>query len=444
MGLATRLHRGLRLAAAAAALYGLYRGPALARRLLRRPPRPPSAATHDRAARLLLRTALSLRGVTIKLCQVIATRADLFPPEVIRVLERCHDAVPPADAATIRAQVERELGKPVDAVFRELEPAPLASASLAQVHRAVLLDGREVAMKVQYPGVERLVRGDLADLRRLCRVYERLDPQPLALLPLLDELAHHLALELDFRREADFAERVRALFEPGGRVLVPRMHREWSTGRVLTMELVDGIKVTDRAALEAAGLRPQEVVQALAGTYARMIFGAGFFQADPHPGNLLVKPDGRLVLLDFGLSKELPEGFGRGLFELLLSMGTGDEATMLRAFRELGFETRSGDPGSMVAIAKRMLSRTRTGRFDGELNEAMANELYEAIRENPLVRVPTDVVLVGRVFELLSGIAHTLGARADMLRALGEAQAPPRPAGPAEPAEPAEWPERPA
>src|SRR5690606_841863 len=191
----------------------------------------------------------------------------------------------------------------------------------------------------------------------------------------------HLELELDFLREADCADRIRELFAADGGVLVPEIHRPWCTRRVLVMELVDGIKITDEAAIEAAGLRPADVVQELMRIYTRMILAAGFFQADPHPGNLFVRPDGTVVLLDFGLSKELPEGFGLGLFELMSSMMTLNEAAMVRAFEELGFETRSGDPATFVAIARRMMARSYTGRFEGEFTEEMTSELFEAIRE---------------------------------------------------------------
>ncbi len=419
MNLATRIRRSLRIGRTAAAIWALYKIPEFVRRVLRRPAPPDRTASHERAARRLLDTALAMRGVVIKLCQAVATRSDVFPPPFVRILKQCHDAVPPQPFELIRAAVERELCKPLDAVFAGFDETPLAAASLAQVHRAVLRDGRPVAVKVQYPDIEDIVRTDLANMRRACRIYERLDPQPLELLPLLTELTTHLSLELDFAREADSADRVRELFADDPGVVVPRIHREWSTRRVLVMELVDGIKITERDALEAAGLDPSEVVQDLMHVYVRMILAAGFFQADPHPGNLFVRPNRQIVLMDFGLAKQLPAGFGLGLFELMFSMMTQNESAMIRAFQELGFQTRTGDPDTFVRIARRMLARSDSGRFEGEFTEEMTDELFEAIREDPVVRVPSDFVLVGRVFALLSGIAHTLGHRANVLGAMG-------------------------
>jgi ubiquinone biosynthesis protein len=354
----------------------------------------------------------------IKMCQAVATRADIFPKEFIEQLKQCHDAVPPKSFEIVRQVVETELGKPLDAIFADFEEKPIASASLAQVHRAHLLDGREVAVKVQYPDIEGIIRTDLANMRRVCRVYEFFDPQPLPLLPLLEELTRHLAMELDFVREAECADRVRNLFSDDPHVKIPQVYHDWTTTRVLVMELVGGIKITEKAKIEEAGLEPAEVLQNLMYIYVRMILAAGFFHADPHPGNLFVTRTGEIVVLDFGLSKELPEGFGLGLFELMFSLMTFNESAMVRAFTELGFRSKTGDTSTFVAIARRMVSRSDTGAFEGEFTEDMTDELFEAIREDPVAEVPSDFVLVARVFSLLSGIAHSLGSRANVLQAM--------------------------
>jgi predicted unusual protein kinase regulating ubiquinone biosynthesis (AarF/ABC1/UbiB family) len=420
MNLATKVRRSVRVARTAAALWMLYKLPAVWRRWRGLPERKGHELdhTHERAARVVLACALDLRGVIIKTCQAVATRSDQFPPAFVDHLKQLHDAVPPKPFALVREVVERELGKPLDAVFASFDERPIASASLAQVHGARLRDGRDVAVKVQYPDIEEIVAVDTRNLRRACVVYERFDPQPLELLPLLDEMVNHVGYELDFRREGESCERVRRLFADDPKVQVPEIYREWSTRRVLVMERVGGMKVTDKAGLVAAGLDPADVVQDLMRVWVRMIMAEGFFQADPHPGNLFVTKEGRLVLLDFGLSKQLPEGFGLGLFELMFSMMTQNESAMLRAFRELGFATKTDDDSTLLLIARRMMNRSDTGRFEGEFTEEMTDELFDAIRENPIVRVPADFVLVGRALGLLSGIAHTLGSRANVLQAM--------------------------
>jgi predicted unusual protein kinase regulating ubiquinone biosynthesis (AarF/ABC1/UbiB family) len=337
----------------------------------------------------------------------------------VKTLQQAQDRVPPRPFEVVREVVEAELEKPLDAVFASFEPTPIAAASLAQVHRARLRDGREVAVKVQYPDIEQIVRTDLASLRRICRIYERFDPQPLALLPLLDELQTHLALELDFRRETANADRIRALFAKDPRVVIPEIDYAHSSRRVITMELVSGIKVNDKDAIIAAGIDPHVVVQALTGLWNQMIMAYGFFHADPHPGNVFVQPGPRFVILDFGLAKQLPRGFGLGLFELMFSMMTQNEAAMVRAFQELGFRTKTGGTEPYLLIARRMLGASEDGTFRGDFTEEVTDELMETIRTNPIVEVPSDFVLVARVFSLLSGIAHTLGGRADVLDALG-------------------------
>ena len=417
----TRLHRTTVVGRLAARLYLLYKLPEWGRRL-RGLPKATEAELgplHAEAAEQILATALRMRGVIIKLCQAIATRADVFPPEFVEKLKECHDAVPPKPFGVVRAAVERELGRPIAEVFSEFSETPIASASLAQVHAARLLDGTEVAVKVQYPDIEDIVRTDLLNTERACRVYEWIDPQPLELLPLLRELTTHVGFELDMVREARSADRVRAMFAHDRHVIVPKIHHALSTQRLLVMERVRGIKITEKSEIEAAGLDPADVVQDLMRVYVQMVLAAGFFQADPHPGNLMITPKRELILLDFGLSKELPEGYGLGLFELMFSMMTLNESAMVRAFQELGFQTKTGDTGTFLLIARRMLSRSESGAFEGEFTEEMTDELFDAIREDPVVKVPSDFVLVGRVFSFLSGIAHTLGSRANVLAAMG-------------------------
>lgn len=374
---------------------------------------------HQRNADQIFRTATRLRGLLIKVCQVAGTRSDVFPPAYVRTLQKAQDRVPPRPFDVMRAVVEAQLEKPLDAVFAEFDPTPIAAASLAQVHRARLRDGREVAVKIQYPDIEQIVRTDLVALRRICRIYERFDPQPLAIMPLLDELQKHLALELDFRREIENADRIRALFAKNASVIIPEIDYAHSGERVITMELVSGIKVNDVDALVAAGIDPREVVQGLTSLWNQMIMAYGFFHADPHPGNVFIRPGPRYVILDFGLAKQLPRGFGMGLFELMFSMMTQNESAMVRAFQELGFRTKTGDTDTYLMIARRMLGASEDGSFQGEFTEEMTDELMETIRTNPIVEVPTDFVLVARVFSLLSGIAHTLGGRANVLDALG-------------------------
>ena len=382
-----------------------------------------ASAIHQRNADQIFSLAVNLRGMLVKMCQIIGTRSDVFPPQYVQTLAKCQDRLPPRPFEVVREVVEREMGKPLHEVFAEFAERPVAAASLAQVHRARLHDGQEVAVKVQYPDIEHIIRTDLTASRQVAAIYGRFDRNPMDFLPLLDELQRHLSMELDFRREVDSAERVRDAFADDPSMVIPRVHRALSSQRVIVMEFVTGTKVNDKAALAAAGIHVPSLMTGLMRLFNRMILANGFFHADPHPGNILVNPDengrARFTLLDFGLAKALPEGFGMGIFELMFSMMTFNESAMLRAFRELGFETRTGGEQTLLYIAQRMISRSDTGSFQGEFTEEMTDEMFDAIRENPVVKVPIDFVLVARAFSLLSGIAHTLGSRANALEAMG-------------------------
>ncbi len=427
MHMAERAARTLRTGALAARFYASYKLPRLADKVRGKDPDARDfSPTHERNAWMIYKNAILLRGLMIKLAQVIGTRSDVFPPEYVKVLSQCHDAVPPRPWAEMAPVLEAELGGKVEEAFARFEKTPVASASLAQVHRATLKSGEDVAVKIQYPDIADVVRVDLANTTRLCALYERFDPQPVALMPLLEELSKHLAFELDFAREVESAARIAELFKDDPAVRVPRVHKGLSTGRVITMEFLSGIKPNDKAALQAAGIDPQDVVQELMRIYSTMILARGFFQADPHPGNIFVNPhrlgDGRVVphfvLLDFGLSKELPDGFGYGLFNLMFALMTTNEAAMVRAFIELGFETKNGDPSTLLLVAKAMNRRAQGGQFKGEFTDEVTEDLFNTIRENPVVKVPSDFVLVGRAFSLLSDIAHTLGGQANVLNAM--------------------------
>jgi predicted unusual protein kinase regulating ubiquinone biosynthesis (AarF/ABC1/UbiB family) len=426
--LVERGYRSARIGWTALCVWLRYKTPQWWDRLLRRDPAARDmAAIHQRNADQIFNTAVTMRGMLVKMCQVIGTRSDVFPPQYVKTLSQCHDRLPPRDFATVKQVVEQDFGKPIGAIFSEFAAVPVAAASLAQVHRARLVDGRAVAVKVQYPDIEHIIRTDLSASRRVASIYQRFDSNPMDFLPLLDELQRHLKMELDFRREAASAERIRAFFVDDPTVRIPEILHDYCTRRVIVMEYVEGVKVNDRDALEKAGIDYSDLMVRLMRIFNRMILAHGFFHADPHPGNILVNrsPRGKALftLLDFGLAKELPEGFGLGIFELMFSMMTFNESAMLRAFRELGFETKTGDDDTLLMIARRMISRSDTGAFQGEFTEDMTDEMFDAIRENPVVKVPIDFVLVARAFALLSGIGHSLGQRANALDAMGPAVA---------------------
>ena len=368
-------------------------------------------------------TAVELRGLILKACQFLGARADVLPPEYVKRLSLLQDRVPPEPFSVVRSCVEQELGAPLESVFTSFSRRPVASASLAQVHEATLASGERVAVKVQYPNIGRLVRSDLANLRVLFRAVDWLESD-FDLMPLVHELGRTVPQELDFLHEGRAAETIAGFFATRGDVYVPRIHWEYSSKKLLVMEFIDGIKISDREALEQAGVDTTAVMRTLIEAYCEQLLVHGFFHADPHPGNLLVQPGeaggpARLVFLDFGLSKQLPSGFRDGIVSLAGALLGGDAKTMGLALVELGFETRDGGPDSLQEIARVVLevaSRLRHQSFvDPAVMDEAREEIPRLIRENPIIRVPSHVVLIGRVVGLLSGLGRTLDAKLDML-----------------------------
>jgi aarF domain-containing kinase len=417
---AERFYRARRIGTTFGRIYlGIKANQFLARRL--RPPdmRERWARFHRGSAESIYDTAIDLRGLILKGCQFLGSRADVLPGEYVEVLSRLQDRVPPKSFGVVRRSVERELGRPLEQVFTRFSERPIASASLAQVHEAILRDGRRVAVKVQYPEIAALVRGDLSNLRSLFRAVGLLE-RDVDLMPLIDELAGHVPLELDFENEGRNAEAVAEMFRGRDDVVVPEIVWEWSTKRVLTMQFMDGIKITDLASLQASGVETDRVARILVESYCEQILAHGFFHADPHPGNLLVQPDGpRLVLLDFGLSKRLPPEFRQGIVAFVAALVRGEPEPLVQAFLDLGFETRDGSRDGLLAVARFAVGFAQQVRERAWAEPRMFarwnEELPQVLRENPIVRVPSHVVLLGRVLGLLSGVSRSLGSRVDLL-----------------------------
>jgi predicted unusual protein kinase regulating ubiquinone biosynthesis (AarF/ABC1/UbiB family) len=373
-----------------------------------------------RAARALYRTSIRLEGLLIKASQFIATRADILPEEWVATLSVLHDRVPPRSFETIRAQIESELGRPLDSIFNEFDRRPLAAASLAQVHEACTADGRRCAVKVQYPGIEGLVRADLRNLMVTLRILAWLEPN-FDFRIIARELLKYIPMELDFLNEARNCEILRRNLSARSDVVIPRIYQELTTRRVLTMELLEGVKVTDVEGLTRAGIDKHQVAQKLIEIFTEMILRDGFFHADPHPGNILVQPGPRLVLLDFGLAKDFPPAFRDAMVRLTFAILTADRDAVLAAFHDLGFRTRDSSPETLLMLANLFLGnsvRRNRAYADRELVEEFSEELPRTLRTNPIVEVPADVLLVNRVMGLLSGLGKTLDSRVNLFATL--------------------------
>jgi ubiquinone biosynthesis protein len=285
------------------------------------------------------RLAIEELGPTfIKLGQILSTRSDLLPPEYQAELVRLQDQAPPVPTGAIREAIVAELGRPIAEVYASFDDRPLAAASIGQAHAATLPDGTPVVVKVRRPGVVEQVEEDLAILRQFAAVAGRRWPAAdgYDLPGLVAEFAETLRAELDYLTEANNAERFAANFADDPAVHIPRIFREASTARVLTLERVGGLKVDDVAALDAAGIDRPALARRATGIALEMVFEDGFFHADPHPGNLFIEPDGRIALIDFGMVGRIDEQGREKLARLLLAIVSREPDRLVDACLALG------------------------------------------------------------------------------------------------------------
>ncbi|HLF76578.1 MAG TPA: AarF/UbiB family protein [Dehalococcoidia bacterium] len=376
---------------------------------------------HRWSAQRIYDTAVRDQGMLIKTCQFLSSRPDVVPDEYIDVLSALQDEVPPEPIDVIRRVVEAELGKPLEAVFREFEPWPVASASLAQVHRAVLLDGSVVAVKVQYPGIDKLVEIDLRSMRRFIAILNRLD-RTIDLSFIADEMGRMVPLELDFIHEGHNAEAIARNFAGVQDVVVPGIYWQHSTRRVLTMEYVEGVKITDVEGMRRQGIDTTDVAKVLVVAFSEMLLQHGLFHADPHPGNLLVAPGPKLVLVDFGQVKELGPQFRMLFGQMTKALVSEDDSALGRSFRDLGFRMKRDNDAGYVDlgnayvgnIAKEMTAN-QAGWADPDMFRDSYRQMLQILRANPLIKIPPDLLFVGRVMGLLNGLSMTLRSRTNLL-----------------------------
>lgn len=360
---------------------------------------------HAAAAEQVHRLAVALEGGLIKAAQIGGARADLVPKPFIDRLSRFHDDVPARPLSELLPALEAALGAPVDSIFASIEPQALGAASIAQVHRARLRDGADVVVKIQYPEARRIIPVDLRMVRRVAGLVQRMHGG-LDLTALASEITRFVEMELDFRREAESTQRLAAILAGRDDVRVPRIYEEFTRDRVIVMEYLDGIQVSRTAALRAAGHSLHAVARRIGGLYGTMIFEKGFFHGDPHPGNLLVLPDGRIGLLDFGLCKELPENFANLVAEMMVAALIGDTDAALAAAAELAFDIEAIRGEHLRSL---MLS------IIGDSDER--HELAEVLGATRIKQIPSDFALVLRTMLLLNGLSHRLAPRRRLIQA---------------------------
>ncbi len=376
---------------------------------------------HRWCAEKLYAAAIRNQGLLIKTAQFLSSRPDIVPDEYIDVLTGLQDEVPPEPMPVVRRLIESEMGQKLETVFSQFDEEPVAAASLAQVHRAVLHDGRMVAVKVQYSGIERLVTDDLKNNDLFIKILGKLD-HTLDFRFISEEMNKMVPLELDFIHEGKSAERIAANFAGVEDIVVPEIYWEHTTRRVLVMQFLNGVKVTDEKGLERLGVDPADVAKVVIVAFSEMLLQHGLFHADPHPGNLLVAAGPKLILVDFGQVKEVGPQFRFVFAQMTQALVADDNTALGQSFRDLGFRMKDDSAEGYRELGRtyvgdiaREMSETDSGWAKPEMFETSYRDMLRLLRANPLIKIPADLLFVGRVMGLLNGLSMTLGSRTNML-----------------------------
>lgn len=377
----------------------------------------PSRKRH-RQARWLVNHLLDLGPTFIKIGQAMSTRPDLFPIEYIEELSQLQDRVPPFNGQAAIAVVEAEFNKSIYALFKDFEREPLASASLGQVHRATLYTGEEVAVKVQRPGLGRLFQVDQQVLAALLRLagYVFKDLKKYKLQEIYREFFDLLYQEIDYVREGKNGDHFYQNFVADPQVLVPKVYWQYTTRKVLTLEYLPGIKIDDRAALEASNISPDHVISLGISSYLKQLLQDGFFQSDPHPGNMAVDADGRLIFYDFGTMTEVKAMEKTQMMRTFFAVLRKDTDEVVETLVYMGLIEPMADMTPVKRMISFLLERFRDRPIDLQEFEQISSELYLMFEQQPF-RLPPQMTFIIKALTTLDGIARALDPQYNLLAA---------------------------
>ena len=364
-----------------------------------------------------LRLALEELGPTfMKMGQLMSTRADLFSEEIVEELKLLQDAAPPVSYPDIRAMVEQEFGAPVETIFAEFQPEPLAAASLSQVHRARLADGQVVAVKVQRPGIDEQVRTDLEILTNIVQWLSRHTRANRSFdgAGMIEEFSRSLAAELDFLQEGENADHFAQNFRQDKGIAVPRVRWVYTTRRVLTMEYVPGVSLRDVETLRQWGVDRDELARRLAASVCNQILRDGFFHADPHPGNVQVTPDGTIYFLDLGMVGYLDDARRNMLVRFFLGMVSRDSRMVAEALASMD---TSQDIGSHTAFERdidKLINKYLTISMTDIRIDRVVGDTFRLAYQNH-VKIPREFALLAKTMATLQAALETLSPQLNPL-----------------------------
>lgn len=373
-----------------------------------------SSEQHRERARTLRSSLLTLGPTFIKLGQLLSTRPDILPPEYIDELTQLQDRVPPAPWSDAKAVIESELG-PVENAYDSFDTESISGASLGQVYTAEF-DGDTVAVKIRRPDIESLVNTDLRVIKfSVPLLVPFVDKsQAFSLETLADEFSRVIRQEMDYEREASMLREIRENFDDNDDVRVPTVVDERSTGRVLTMEYVDGTKITEIDEISALDVDRTQLAETLQQAYFEMIITHGVFHADPHPGNLAVKPDGTLVLYDFGMSGRVDPFVQDRIVDFYIAIANRNTDAILDALIEMGTLSPEADREVMANVLELAIADARGEEIEQYRVQQIISQVEDTVYEFPL-RLPPNLALILRVATVVEGVCVTLDPEFDFI-----------------------------
>jgi ubiquinone biosynthesis protein len=384
----------------------------IGKKILRRKPAP------DLSLPERIRLALEELGPTfVKLGQVLSMRPFLIPFDLVVELTKLHDQVAPMSPEKARKAIEENLDCSIEEAFQSLDPDPVASASLSQVHNAVMHDGTKVVVKIQRPGIKEIINSDMVILKDIAALLEKHIPESRQYEPvgLIDELAKSTRKEINFLLEARNIEIFARNFSDDDRIFVPRVFWEYSTRRMITMERIEGSKITDTEKLRSKGIDPEQVCKAGGDIVFRMIFEHGFFHADPHPGNLFVTDEGKIAPVDYGMMGVLSNSQLNELGDILTAVVSNDAELLVYSFARAGALPDSVNRQALEADISEMLVRYHKIPLSKIDMATLFDEFFEIVHRHG-IRVKSEFMLFGKAIVTYEEVARQLYPDYDLIK----------------------------
>jgi len=361
-----------------------------------------------------LRVAFEELGPTfIKLGQLLSSRPDLVTMSYAKEFKKLQDRVPTFPIEQVYQTIEEELGMPLAKIFQDFNPEPIGSASIAQVHNAILMNGTKVIVKVRRPGIEEQIMLDLNILQSLAKLIEKYVPESKLFDPvgIVDEFAKSITKELDFRREARNALIFRENFKDYKKVYIPYVFKEFTTKKILVMEKVEGVRIDDINSIKEKGLDIESILNIVIDMYFKQIFDHGFFHGDPHPGNILVTDDARVALVDFGITGKIDEEFKESYANIAIAIINQNIDKLITEYLKLGIIQDDIDREKLEKELKEDIEDILYPIYAYRIEEIQISELIESIMKVALkhrLRFLPELLLIDKVLIMLEGLTREL------------------------------------